>query len=145
MSVINPITKREIKIGSATYNKLLKDGTIKVKISSVKKVSAKKTSTKKSVKKASPKKEHPHQDWVYKLDEEGTADMPRYQYYHNKENAIKAATDEFMSLFRPPNDRYDQTFEEEYIEVVQHLREYGEHSDITGEYTVSVYPIKFVD
>ena len=83
MSVINPDTKRSIKIGSATFNKLMREG--KLKSSDLK--GAKKRSAKTSPKKKSVKKEPV--TWILKLESEGTADFPAYSYYHHQENAFK--------------------------------------------------------
>jgi len=146
MSVINPNTKRSIKIGSATYNKLVRDGVIKEKKKSVKKISPK--TAKKSANKVSPKaakksvakqpspvkppspKKIPEESWIMIYFYDSADDSPnafllredKTLLYHNKEDAIEA-----VISFLFPDDE-DEKYKKEARDSLRNSDEYDEGS-----------------
>ena len=142
MSVVNPQSKRSIKIGSATYNKLVRDGVIKEKKRSVKKVAAKKKSP--SPKKTSPKKD---EAWVVvsfhdeKDNYQDAFELKRdsSRLYHSKEDAVRGGVDLFFK------GDYDEISPLEIEEVETSLMLNHYFADSYHENKIFIRKVKYFD
>ena len=84
MSVVNPDTQRSIKIGSATYNRLVKEGRIKAKV---------------SPKKASPKKTTKSVFYLVTIDD-GNSGESIMELYTSQESALREARKKYKKLVK---------------------------------------------